>query len=230
MREIKLIYKKEFRDFFARKNMLARYTIILLISILFAALPTQQLPITQNRPLLVFWYMLFALFAVIGFLSVDVIGSEKTQKTLETLLSVPLKLSNVFFGMTAFMFTIAFGFLCLVTVYDNVWLYLIFHQSFALISAGWPLLIMSYLLAVLSILLMIQLGLVITLFSRNFRATRYIMLVLGFILIYGMNVFMQHFTPELSLIVAVSFLLLLALIFMSIYKHVNKQYALKFAR
>ncbi|MCL2884802.1 MAG: hypothetical protein FWF49_04895, partial [Oscillospiraceae bacterium] len=81
-----------------------------------------------------------------------------------------------------------------------------------------------------SVLFMILVGLVITLFIKNMRAGRFLMLLVGFALIFGIYEFMVNYSAELSVIVIVGLLALLGLIFMSIQRHMNKQYALKFAR
>jgi len=230
MREIDLIYRKEFKDLWVKRSLVVRFILLLFLSIIFASMPQGQLPIGNSYAQLAFWYMLFCLFAVMGFLSNNSIGKEKTHRTLETLLSVPLKLSNVFWGMAAFMFTVGFVFLCLVTVYDNIWLHFVANQSFMMLADGWPQLIVFYVLGVLAILLMIMLGLVLSLFSNNFRVNQFAVLAIGLALIYGFNVFMQHYTAQLCSVVLVVFVALLGLIFMSIQKHMNKQYALKFAK
>jgi len=226
MRDIILIYKKEAKDFSARKAMLRRYALLLVINVLAAVYSSFGV----SMPTLSFCLMLFTTYAVLGFLAVDVIGSEKTQKTYETLLSTPLPLSRIFFGMTAFMATIGVIFLLLATVFNNLWLTLLFQQSYLSLVNSLPRLLAVYVVILLSVLFMILISLVIMLFITNSKAGRFLTIVIGFALIFGTYEFIAHFGAELSLIVIVGMLALLGLIFMSIQKHMNKQYALRFAR
>jgi len=226
MREISLIYRKEVKDFFARKSMLRRYFLLLVLNIIMAFNSKLGVPM----PILSFFLMLLTTFITLGFLALDVIGSEKEQKTYETLLSTPLPLSKLFYGMSAFMATVGVIFVLLATIYNNIWLALVFHQSYLSIMDDLPQLLVVYGAVILSVLFMILVGLVITLFIKNLRAGRFLMLLVGFALIFGIYEFIANYSAELSVIVIVGLLALLGLIFMSIQRHMNKQYALKFAR
>jgi len=132
--------------------------------------------------------------------------------------------------MSAFMATVGVIFVLLATIYNNVWLTLVFHQSYLSIMDDLPQLLLVYVAIILSVLFMILVGLVITLFTKNMRAGRFLMLLVGFALIFGIYEFIANYSAELSVIVIVGLLALLGLIFMSIQRHMNKQYALKFAR
>ena len=226
MRDIILIYNKEAKDFSARKSMLRRYALLLIINILVAVYSMYGLPM----PMLSFCFMLFTTYVVLGFLAVGVVGDEKKQKTYETLLSTPLPLSKVFFGMTAFMATIGIVFLLIATVFNNLWLTLIYHQSYLGLMGNLPQLLVVYVVILLSVLFLILLSLVIMLFAKNPAAGRFLTLVIGLALIFGTYEFIAHYGAELSLIVIVGMIALLGLIFASIQRHMNKQYALKFAK
>jgi len=226
MRDVILIYKKEAKDFSVRKAMLRRYAVLLAVNIIMAVYSNLGAPV----PVMSFCLMLFTTFVVLGFLAVDVIGSEKEQKTYETLLSTPLPLSKLFYGMTAFMATIGVIFVLIATVYNNIWLTLLFHQSYLSLTDGLPRLLAVYAVVILSVLFMILIGLVITLFMKNLKAGRFLTLLVGFALIFGIYEFITHYRVELSVLVIVGLLVLLGLVFMSIQRHMNKQYALRFAR
>ncbi|MCL2342613.1 MAG: hypothetical protein FWC62_01760 [Firmicutes bacterium] len=226
MRDFKLIYKKEAKDFFSRKSMLPRYALLLLINVLAVVYSDFGIPM----PILSFCFMLFTTFGVVGITAVGVIGAEKKQKTYETLLSTPLPLSRVFYGMTAFMATVGLLFLLAATVLNNIWLPLLYHQSYLSILGGLPQLLVVYVVVLLSMLFLILASLIIMLFATNPKAGNFVTLAIAVVLIFGIYEFIAHYSAELSLIVIVGLLVLFGLLFVSIERHMNKQYALRFAK
>ena len=231
MHQIKLMYKKEAKDFALNKNIWIRYVILLAYNIIvyFAYVPGLNL-ITTNKPTESFYLSVITTFMVVAVLCMEVIGKEKSRKTYETLLSTPLKLGNMFLGKMAFVFTIGLVFLLLATVFNNLWLYFLLQQSYLKIDDSRVELLILYALVLAGILLITVMGMLVSLLVTNYRMMRMVLIVVGIAGVVGISRLMQHYTLQLGLAVLLGTLGIIVLIFLIIQKHMNKKFALKYAK
>ena len=231
MQEITLVLKKEAKDFSVNKNIWIRYLFVLVFNIVIGFADLYGLDeLVGNKAAESLILLAATTYAVVGILCVNVIEKEKSHKTYETLLSTPLKLGNVFIGKAAFVFFFGFVFLLLGTAYNHLWLHFMHGQSYLDIAGSMAELLILYVLILLAVLAIAMLGMVASLFVTNYRMLRFAILFIGIASVVGVYQLMRHFTLELGLAIMLGVAGVVALVFLIIQKHMNKRYALKFAR
>lgn len=175
MKGIKIIYIKEIKNFLVRKVMLKWYLMLFAINILIVFLGSiDSIPITQNRALLSLIMTMFIALLVPNNLSIDVIGGEKYHKTLETIISSPVKVRAILIGKILFIFTLSLILIVVSTISNNLLLKVFYSITFLDSGFNMKELALIYGMVFSSIIIIALIGSWMSLVYSNLKLNGYI--------------------------------------------------------
>lgn len=230
MKEIKLIFMNEFVYFFKRKHMIKWLLIVILMTLAYpfiSTVPGLDIKINQHE------FCLFAIFFVSGFtpinMSLDAFVSEKIHKTIETLMSTPLKLSNIFIGKMLFGILITLSIFVIMFVCNSIILYLNSSVGF-LGYFGITKLLLIFLIVILTHILIYLITSIGGVSTSNYKILGYLVTLLD-VMITAMLIYANN-QNKLDMYIYLLFLLLfLDLIFIYfIHKNLSKSLVIKYMR
>lgn len=130
MSEIILLYQKEYKNFFKRKHMIKWLIIVTFMGLLYPFI-TEELYsfIGLSKHMFCLLAIGFVASFIPATMALDAVGAEKNSKTMETLISTPLEIKNVFIGKLLFGLTIVTSSFLVMFTYTNVILYLTTGES-----------------------------------------------------------------------------------------------------
>ena len=234
MRQIGIVLKKEFKDFLSRRSRVLRFAVLLLFNILVIMVPSVMSvylgpTISSNRSMVALYFMLFTTFAILGFLSVDVIGLEKSKKTFETLLSTPIKVMNLFLGKCLFMTFFGVCVLAFTALMDSL-LLMAYGTSFMELGYNIVEIFNIFAIAILCIFLFIIISTVLSMVSNNSRVNRYILLALTILMLIGLYAVLSRNSGNLLFIILGILIIVIVFFLIIIVNKLSKKSLMKFFR
>lgn len=185
MREIKIVYMKEIKNFLARKVMVKWYCILFIISILVVFVgQIDGIAISQNRALLSLIVAIFIALLVPNNLSIDLVGGEKYHKTLETIISTPLSTKSILLGKSLFICSLSLILILGSAIINNFLLNLFYSINFLDSGFSRVELILIYIMTFSSVIIIALVGSWISLVSSNLKLNGYIVSGLSIFIVY----------------------------------------------
>ncbi len=242
MSEIILNFKKEYNNFLKRDYMKKWLLKLFILAILFtffnlgtlepctSILNSLSVPEHLRGTVFNLFLVAFLVLLIPNNATLDTILGEKKNKTMETLMTTPMSIINIFFGKMLFIMFLVFSQFILYIVSANLVMYFAHGYSFFTFIDG-SIVIVYFISIACSIIVCTLLGVVLSLINNNVKAIGYLNMFVGLILLL-MSLKYVSIQIDVNGLLTVIFIQILMIISLSVFlgKHIKKSTVMKYVK